>query len=127
MKFTDFLPQESVILGLAERVRNKYPEKCHCAQIAKELTSELKARGIPAKHVVGNFVLDFPGSFHFVSKPDEETDDYTVNHDWVEVEGKIIDAAASQFRKYVDCEIPDVAVVGFSNPLYVKYHPLKYV
>ncbi len=126
MNMSDFMPRQDVIDALAHRVKKRYPTKGACAFIAKDLTKELKARGIPAKHVVGNFYLDEPGAFNYVSPLDELTDEYTVNHDWVEVEGRIIDAAADQFKKYVHTDIPEVVIADFKHPLYVKYDPKKY-
>lgn len=127
MKLTQFLPQADIIEGLAIRVKNKYPEKGMCEFIAKDLTKELKSRGIHAKHVEGNFTLDEPAAYQFVSPLDEVNDEYNIDHDWVEVEGVIIDAAASQFRKYVYDEIPNIVMANHTHPLYTKYDPHNYV
>lgn len=127
MKLTQFLPQADIIEGLAIRVKNKYPEKGMCEFIAKALVKELKSRGINAKHVEGNFTLDEPAAYQFVSPLDEVNDDYTIDHDWVEVEGVIIDPAASQFRKYVYDEIPSIVMANHTHPLYTKYEPKNYV
>jgi hypothetical protein len=127
MNLSDYMPDEEIIMGLAQRVKGRYPEKGKCAFIARDLVKELKAKGISARHVCGNFYLDSPGSFIFVAPLDAPTDEYTVNHDWVEVDGKIVDAAATQFRKYVDIDIPDVVIANHAHPLYVKYDPIKYV
>ena len=127
MQLTKFLPQSDLIDGLALRVKSRYPEKGACEFITKELVSELAARGIIARHVEGNFHLDEPASYLFISPLDEVNDEYTISHSWVEVEGVVIDAAASQFRKYVHDEIPDVVVANHTHPLYTKYEPLNYV
>jgi hypothetical protein len=127
MNLSDYMPQEDVVLGLAQRVKRKYPEKGSCAFIARDLVKELLARGVSAKHVCGNFYLDEPGSFIFIAPLDIPTDEYTVNHDWVEVDGKIVDAAATQFRKYVNDEIPEIVIANHTHPLYVKYDPIKYI
>jgi len=127
MKLTQFLHQSDIIEGLAIRVKNKYPEKGMCEFIAKDLVKELKSRGINAKHVEGNFTLDEPAAYQFISPLDEINDEYTIDHDWVEVEGVIVDASASQFRKYVYEQIPDIAMVNYTHPLYTKYKPQNYV
>lgn len=126
MNLSDFMPQHDVIDALAHRVKQRYPLKGACAYIAKDLAKELRARGISAKHVVGNFHLDEPGAFEYVAPLDELTDEYTVNHDWVEVEGRIIDASASQFKKYVHEDIPEVVIADYKHPLFTKYDPQKY-
>jgi len=127
MKLTQFLHQSDIIEGLAIRVKNKYQEKGMCEFIAKDLVKELKSRGINAKHVEGNFTLDEPAAYQFISPLDEVNDEYTIDHDWVEVEGVIVDASASQFRKYVYDEIPDIVMANYTHPLYTKYEPQNYV
>ena len=66
-------------------------------------------------------------AFTFISPLDEVNDEYTIDHDWVEVEGVIIDASASQFRKYVYEQIPDIVMANYTHPLYTKYEPHNYV
>jgi hypothetical protein len=127
MKLTQFLHQSDIIEGLAIRVKNKYPEKGMCEFIAKDLVKELKSRGINAKHIEGNFILDEPAAYQFISPLDEINDEYTIDHDWVEVEGVIVDASASQFRKYVYEQIPDIVMANYTHPLYTKYEPKNYV
>lgn len=127
MKLTQFLHQADIIDGLAHRIKNRYPEKGTCEYITKDLVNELKSRGIFAKHASGNFHLDEPAAYLFISPLDMENDEYTIDHDWVEVEGVIIDPSASQFRKYVECEIPDVVIANFAHPLYTRYKLVKYV
>jgi hypothetical protein len=126
-KLAKFLPQSDIIDGLAHRVKARYPEKGTCEYIAKDLVKELKSRGIYAKHASGNFHLDEPAAYLFISPLDTENDEYTIDHDWVEVEGVIVDPSASQFRKYMDCEIPDVVIANFSHPLYTRYELIEYV
>jgi hypothetical protein len=126
-KLIKLLPQNNVIHGLAMRIKSKYPEKGHCQFVAKDLAEELKNNGIFAKHANGNFHLDQPAAYLFISPLDTENDEYTIDHDWVEVEGVIIDPSASQFRKYVECEIPDVVMANHSHPLYTRYELVKYV
>ena len=121
------LPQSDVILGLASRVKGRYPEKGHCKYVAKDLVKELRDRKIFAKHAEGNFHLDEPAAYLFISPLDTENDEYTIDHDWVEVEGVIIDPSASQFRKYVSCEIPEVVMANHKHPLYTRYELKKYV
>lgn len=126
-KLAKFLPQAELIDALAHRVKSRFPEKGTCAYIARDLVKELKARGIFAKHTNGNFHLDQPASYLFISPLDTENDEYTIDHDWVEVEGVIIDPAASQFRKYVDQDIPEVVIANHAHPLYKRYTFIKYV
>ena len=127
MQLTKLLSRNEIIDAIATRVKSKYPGKGTCEFITKELVKELSLRGIFAKHVSGNFHLDEPASYLFVNPLDEVNDEYTIDHDWVEVEGMIVDAAASQFRKYVYEEIPDIVMANHTHPLYTKYEPLKYV
>jgi hypothetical protein len=127
MKLTQFLPQADLIEGLAIRVKNRYPEKGMCEFIAKDLVKELKSRGINAKHVEGNFTLDEPAAYQFISPLDEVNDEYSIDHDWTEVEGVIIDPSATQFRKYVYDEIPNIVMANHTHPLYTKYEPHNYV
>jgi hypothetical protein len=126
-KLTKLLPQNDVIYNLAMRIKSKYPEKGHCEFVAKDLAKELKEKGIFAKHVQGNFHLDQPAAYLFISPLDTENDEYTIDHDWVEVEGVIVDPSATQFRKYVDQEIPDVVMAKYSHPLYTRYELMNYV
>lgn len=127
MKLTRLLPQSDIILGLAERIKAKYPEKGHCSYIAKDLVSELLKHGIRAKHAQGNFHLDEPAAYIFISPRDTENDEYTIEHDWVEIEGVIVDASATQFKGYVDCEIPNIVMANHLHPLYTRYELVKYV
>jgi len=126
MKLTKSLPQDNYILAIAERVRKKYPDvKGRCEFMSKELTKELKNVGIRAEHVLGNFNLDEPGAFTYISPEDEDSsDEYSVNHDWVSVEGKILDVSATQFQQYVHTPIPDIVFIDYSHPLYTYYEEL---
>lgn len=127
-KLAKFLPQNNVILAIAERVSNKYPNvKGACELIAKDLARELRSRGITAKHVVGNFTLDEPDAEQYMDCDCwDGQDEYEVNHDWVEVEGKILDVSAKQFRKSVSDIIPDIVHIGYSDPLRKRYKFLNY-
>jgi len=129
MNLTDNLPQREYILAIAERVNNRYPSvKGLCEFIANELVRELKRIGVRSSHVIGNFHLDEPAAFEYVSDEDEENqDDYAVNHDWVNIEGKILDISAKQFRKYVSVPIPDIVFIGHEDPLFNHYEELTYV
>jgi hypothetical protein len=126
-QLTKFLPKADIIDGLAIRVKSRYPDKGMCEFIAIDLVKELKSRGINARHVSGTFTLDEPAAYKFISPLDETNDEYTIDHDWVEVEGVIIDAAATQFKKYVYDEIPEVVMANYTHPLYTKYEPMHYV
>jgi hypothetical protein len=129
MKLSQFLDQNDIIKSISERITQKYPNpKGLCQFIAKDLASELKNRGINARHVTGNFYLDKPGSFVFVSPDeDEPEDEYVVNHDWVEIEGKILDLSSHQFQKYVYEPINQFDLIDYSHPMFVKYDPIEYV
>lgn len=130
MKLSDVYPREQIILGIAETVRNRYPSvKGKCEPMTSELVKELRARGIVGFHAVGYFILDEPQAIKFagprvLKKPQ---DDYQVEHDWVEVEGKILDISVSQFQPYVEEKIPDIAYIDYTDPLYTKYQSIRYV
>lgn len=127
-KLAKFLPQPNLILAIAERVSNKYPNvKGACEIIAKDLAKELRNRGINAKHVVGNFKLDEPDAEQYMDCDCwDGQDEYEVNHDWVEVEGKILDISAKQFKKSVDDYIPNIVYINYSDPLHKRYKFLNY-
>ena len=76
---------------------------------------------------MGIFTLDEPGAWKYRSDEDENLDEYQVNHDWVNVEGKILDISADQFKKYVYVNIPDVVYISYSDPLYRYYEELGHV
>ena len=128
MNLTQSLPQNEHVLGIAERVRKKYPSsKCQCAIMARDLAMALTKAGFRVQHVQGNFHLDEPGASEFADDDDfENADEYAANHDWVEIEGKILDIAADQFRKYVHDKIPDIVFINYSDPLYLHYEQLGY-
>lgn len=126
MKLAEFLPQNEIILSVARNIKSKYPEKGACAYIARDLTNELKKRGIYAKHIVGNFHLDEPASYLFLSPQDTDNDEYTIEHDWVEVGGNILDPSASQFKKYVNCDVPEIVYINHKHPLSTKYEFIRY-
>lgn len=127
-KLAKFLPQANVIDALAHRVKSKFPSSDgKCEYMADELLKVLRDRGIIANHAMGIFTLDEPGAWKYRSDEDEELDEYEVNHDWINVEGKILDISADQFRKYVYVSIPDVVYIGYSDPLYRYYKELGHV
>lgn len=128
MKLVPCLSQNDVVSSIIERVQNKYPDpKGLCQFIARDLMDELTSKGINSKHVVGYFHLDEPGVYEFIGLKTKVVDEYMVDHDWIELEGKILDLSAIQFQKYVYEQIPKVVHIGYSHPLFVKYEPLKYV
>ena len=129
MNLLQQIPQHNHVLAIAERVKQKFPSpKGQCEFMAKELAASLKKAGIRANHVMGNFHLDEPGAYDYMSPEDEEgQDDYIVNHDWVTVEGKILDISASQFRQYVNQEIPEIVFISYTDPLHNHYEELGYV
>jgi hypothetical protein len=92
------------------------------------LTKELKKHGIFARHVMGNFHLDEPGAFEYLSPEDEDVaDEYLVNHDWVTVEGKILDISATQFQKYIHEKIPPIVFAGYADEISNHYEELGHV
>lgn len=128
MNLEQFIPQDQLILSISDRVKKKFPSSDgRCEFMARELITALSDKGIRANHVMGIFTLDEPGAFHYRSDEDEELDDYSVNHDWISVEGKILDISADQFRKYVSTKIPNIVYITYSDPLYTHYNELGYV
>jgi hypothetical protein len=124
-KLTKFLPQHNIILAIAERVNRKYPNASgYCAVMAKDLTEELTKYKINATHVMGEFTLDEPNAEKYMECDEFSGDEYKVNHDWVSIEGKILDISARQFREDVHEEIPDVLFIDHTSPLYLRYDEL---
>lgn len=128
MNLSDFMPQQDVVLGVAERVSHRFPEPSGaCEYMTADLVKELTARKLPAKHVVGMFRLDEPDAEKYAIFDDTEgRDEYEVEHDWVEIEGRILDISAKQFRKSVHEKIPDIVFIGQSDPLAGRYHLINY-
>lgn len=128
MDLRQFMPQQNIVLAIAEKVAGKHPVvKGACEIIAKDLTNQLKQRGVNAKHVVGNFILDKPDAEKYMTCDCwDGQDEYEVNHDWVEVEGKILDISAKQFRKSVEGNIPDIVYIGYADPFHNRYRFLNY-
>jgi hypothetical protein len=128
MDLKGIIPKANLILGIAERIRNKYPNpNGACELMAKDLVKALTRDGIYAKHVVGNFRLDEPDAEKYMACDDwDNQDEYNVNHDWVEIEGKILDISASQFKKSVYENIPDIVYIDYKSPLYIRYERVNY-
>lgn len=127
MNLKQFVPPEQIILSIATKVKNKFPSSNgKCEYMAKDLLAALTEKGIRANHVMGIFTLDEPGAWRYRSDEDEDLDEYQVNHDWISVEGKILDISADQFRKYVNIEIPNIVYIRYSDPLYRYYNQLGY-
>jgi len=126
MNLLEHLPQHNHVLGIAERVKAKFPNpKGKCEFMSKELAKALNNAGIRAEHVMGNFHLDAPGAFEYLSPEDEEGgDEYIVSHDWVNVEGKVLDISAKQFQQYVHVPITDIVYIGYADPLHNYYEEL---
>lgn len=121
-KLTNFLSQNDIVSAIAERVSNKHPDVSgKCEVIAEELSKELKKYGVNAKHVIGWFTLDEPSADRYASSLYTSDDDYKVEHDWVVVEGKILDITSKQFRDDVYIEIPDIVYADHAHPLYLRY------
>lgn len=124
-KLVEFLERDEIVLAIAERINTKYPNAHgQCAVMAKELTSELKRYGIPARHVVGQFRLDLPHAEKYMQADEFSGDDCLVDHDWVSVEGKILDVSARQFRKDVTDNIPEIVFINHTDSLYLRYDEL---
>ncbi len=121
------MPEQDQLLSVAAEVSRKYPlVKGQCEKIAKELTVALNSHGISAKHAVGVFTLDEPEAHKYIKRDKENADEYEVEHDWVEVEGKILDLSAKQFRKSVKNPIPDIVFVDYHHPLFTHYQLTHY-
>jgi hypothetical protein len=126
-KLAKFLSQHDIIGAIAERINNKHPDVSgKCEIIAEELANELKKYGVNAKHVIGWFSLDEPSADRYASSLYTSDDDYKVEHDWVDVEGKILDTTAKQFRDDVYIEIPDIVYADHAHPLYLRYEQTSY-
>lgn len=127
MELRQFIPIEQRILDTAAEIKSAFPTSdCNCEHMAEKLVAALKAEKIRAEHVMGIFTLDKPYAWKYRSDEDEDFDDYEVNHDWVNVEGKILDISADQFAKYVDQKIPDIVFINYTSPLYKYYKELGY-
>ena len=128
MNLLQHIPQREHILAIAERVSKKYPNPHGmCEFMASDLIKQLRAADIHCEHAMGIFYLDEPGAFDYINPEDEEnSDEYEVNHDWVSIEGKILDISVKQFRKYVHQKIPDIVFVGYSEPLFNHYRAYGY-
>lgn len=122
------MPQDDIVLGVAERVSARHSNPAGaCELMAEELVKELDRRGIRAQHAVGLFVLDFPDADKYAEFDiDIDRDETEVEHDWVEVGGKILDISAKQFRKSVEETIPDIVFIGHAEPLAARYKFLNY-
>lgn len=124
-KLTKFLPQNNIVLAIAERVNRKYPDSTgRCAIMAADLVKELNKYKINAIHVVGEFTLDEPNAEYYMQCDEFSGDEYKVNHDWVSVEGKILDISARQFKKDVHEDIQDIVFIDYKSPLYLRYDEL---
>jgi hypothetical protein len=129
MKLAQNLPQREHILAIAERVSQKYSSpKGQCEFMTRDLMVALKNAGMRANHVMGNFHLDEPALFEYISSDDAEdgVDEYAVNHDWVEIGGKILDISAKQFQPYIHSPIPDILFISVGDPLANHYEQLGY-
>ena len=121
-QLTKFLPQNNIVLAIADRVNRKYPDSTgRCAIMAADLVKELGKYKINAIHVVGEFTLDEPNAESYMECDEFSGDEYKVNHDWVNVEGKILDISARQFKKDVHENIPDIVFIDYKSPLYLRY------
>jgi hypothetical protein len=128
MELVQFIPREQMIFGIASKTKSKFPSSDgECEYMARELSKALNEKGIRANHVMGIFELDEPGAWKYRSDEDEDLDEYQVNHDWISVEGKILDISADQFRKYMNVKIPDIVYIKYSDPLFRHYKEIGYV
>lgn len=120
MDLADAISQNDLISALCQRIQSKYPTnpQGYCAPMTNELRKELLKYNIKSNKIEGLFVLDGPYASKFITHYD---DDYEVPHDWLEIEGKILDISAKMFRKYVSDEVPDIVHIGYSSPLYSRY------
>ena len=128
MNLSDYMPQDDIVSGIAQRVSGRYPDATgHCEAMSAELVKELKRHGIFAKHAVGMFQLDEPDAHKYAEYDDDEgRDEYLVEHDWVEVEGRILDISARQFKKSVHEAIPDILFINYNHRLYERFQLVNY-
>lgn len=128
MELKQFLSKKTIIVGVAEMVAKKYTNPVGACEImSADLVKELSKRGISARHVVGIFRLDEPDARKYIDCDcDEGRDEYEVEHDWVEVGGKILDISAKQFRNSVYDKIPDIIYIGQAEPFADRYEMLNY-
>ena len=121
-QLTKFLPQNNIVLAIADRINRKYPDPTgRCAIMAADLVKELSKYKINAIHVLGEFTLDEPNAESYMECDEFSGDEYKVNHDWVNVEGKVLDISARQFKKDVHEDIPDIVFIDYKSPLYLRY------
>ena len=128
MNLAQQLPQHEHVLALAERVRKKYSSVVgQCEPMTNDLVKELSEAGFRVEHALVNFYLDEPVAYKYAKVDKREIDDeYAVNHDWVTIEGMILDISASQFRKDVHEPIPDIVFVGPADRFSNRYEELGY-
>lgn len=127
MGLSNIIPEHNIILGVAERVKQQYPSpRGRCELMSNALVVHLRQYNVNSRRVTGIFRLDEPdaGKYMYVNSG-KEFDEYEVDHDWVEVEGKILDISADQFRPSVHEEIPNIVFINHSDPLYLRYQYLK--
>lgn len=127
MKLAKNLPQREHILAIADRISQKYASpKGQCEFMARDLLKALLDAGMRASHVMGNFHLDEPAAFEYICPDDVEdgSDEYAVNHDWIEIGGKILDISAKQFQPYIHSPIPDIVFISVGDPLANHYEQL---
>lgn len=101
------------ISSIALQVRNEFIDiegdiSGLCLDISTKIQGRLKALGMHSDIIEGGFYLDFPMEL------DDGTECYDSLHYWIEVDGFIIDATATQFLDYMEhgTHIDDVLVLN---------------
>ena len=108
--------QLDAIRSIALQVRSQFiADGCDvdggCVELAETLCRELVRRGYDAKTVRGTFRTDAP-----YDKWGPQPDPCTAIHEWVEIDGLIVDATATQFNDYLD-EAASQIVIGTCKEL----------
>ena len=102
--------QLDAIRTIAQQVRSQfiadgYDVAGGCVELAEALCSELARRGYDAKTVRGTFRMDAP-YLQWGPQPDP----CTAIHQWVEIDGLIVDATAAQFNDYLDEAVSQIVI-----------------
>jgi hypothetical protein len=126
MNLSKEIPREELILALAEKaLRSVGNPTGACGIITSKIIDLLKEKNIKSIHVIGGFRLDNPDAFKYMEYDDESGhDEYQVNHDWVEVDDKILDGSISQFSPSVNEALPRIFFGTYDSKIGNRYEQL---
>ncbi len=101
-RLVNTIAQLDAIRSIALHVRSQFiADGCdvdgRCVELAEALCSELVRRGYDPKTVRGKFRMDRP-----YTKWGPQPDPCTAIHEWVEIDGLIVDVTAAQFNDYLN-------------------------